>query len=78
MRGEVEKETPKKEMDNRRIFMTSHMTYCAVAYNENDVKYLHNEHLDRIDNFSDFYHSLVHMDHLVPVKCKKKFTARQI
>ena len=26
MRGEVGKETPKKEMDNRRIFMTSLMT----------------------------------------------------
>ena len=53
--------------------MTSHMTFCAVPYSENGVKYLHNEHLDRIDNFSDFYHSLVHMDHLVPVKCKKKY-----
>ena len=30
MRGEVGKDTPKKEMDNRRIFMTSHMTLCVV------------------------------------------------
>ena len=27
MRGEVGKETHKKEMYNRRIFMTSHMTF---------------------------------------------------
>ena len=31
MRGEVGKETPKKEMVNRRIFMTSHMTLSAVS-----------------------------------------------
>ncbi len=30
MRGEVGKETPKKMMYNRRIFMTSHMTLFAV------------------------------------------------
>ena len=29
LRGEVGKETPKKEIDNRRIFMTSHMTLSA-------------------------------------------------
>ena len=30
MRGEVRKENPKKEIDNRRIFMTSPMTLSAV------------------------------------------------
>ena len=30
MRGEVVKETPKKEIDNRRIFMTSNMTLSPV------------------------------------------------
>ena len=30
MRGEVGKETTKKDMDNRRIFMTLHMTLSAV------------------------------------------------
>ena len=34
MREEVGKETCKKEMDNRRIFMTSHKTLFAVP-NEN-------------------------------------------
>ena len=29
MRGEVGDETPYKVMDNRRIFMTSHMTLSA-------------------------------------------------
>ena len=29
MRGEVGKKTPKQEMDNRRIFVTSHMTLFA-------------------------------------------------
>ena len=31
MRGEVGKETPKKEMDDRRIFMTSHMTFFNTS-----------------------------------------------
>ena len=31
MRGEVGKETPKKEMDNRRVFMTSHMTLSSFS-----------------------------------------------
>ena len=35
MRGEVGKETPKKEMDNRRICMTSHMTLSAVSFLHN-------------------------------------------
>ena len=30
MRGEVGKETPKNEMDNKRILMTSHITLSAV------------------------------------------------
>ena len=30
MRGEVGKKTPEKEMDNGRIFMTSHMTLSAI------------------------------------------------
>ena len=29
MKGEVRKETPKQAMDNRRIFMTSHMILSA-------------------------------------------------
>ena len=33
MRGEVGKDTPKKEMDNRRIFMTSNMTLWKVPAN---------------------------------------------
>ena len=32
MRGEVGKETPKKEIDNRRIFMTSHITLSTVPF----------------------------------------------
>ena len=28
--GEVGKETPKKEMDNKRIFMTSYMTLSII------------------------------------------------
>ena len=32
MRGEVGKETPQKEMDNKRIFMTSHMTLSTVPF----------------------------------------------
>ena len=31
MRGEVGKETHKKEMDNRRIFMTSHITLFSAS-----------------------------------------------
>ena len=35
MRGEEGKETPKKEMDNRRIDMTTHMTLSAVRLYNN-------------------------------------------
>ena len=31
MAGEVGKETPKKQMDNRRFFMTSHMTLFSAS-----------------------------------------------
>ena len=34
MRGKVEKENPKKEMNNRRIFMTSHMTFSRASQKE--------------------------------------------
>ena len=36
MRGEKGKETPKKELDNRRIFKTSHMPLFAVPNSELD------------------------------------------
>ena len=38
MRGEVAKETPKKEMDNRRIFMTSTMTLFAFPTYKNVMR----------------------------------------
>ena len=33
MRGELGMETPEKEMDNRRISMTSHMTISTYPHN---------------------------------------------
>ena len=35
MRGEVGKETPEKEMDKKRIVMTSHMTLSDVPFYKN-------------------------------------------
>ncbi len=44
MRVEVEKETPKKEMDNRRIFMTLHMTLLTVPCKSQTFLIVSNEH----------------------------------
>ena len=40
MRREVGEETTKKEMDNRRIFMTLHMTLFTVPVVSNATAYL--------------------------------------
>ena len=40
-RGEIGIETPKKTMDNRRIFMTSHMTLSSALETTNLIRNCH-------------------------------------
>ena len=47
MRGEVGKKIPIKEMDNRCIFMTSHMTLSSAEKDDVFLIYIYIQTIDR-------------------------------
>ena len=51
VKGKVERETPIEQMDNRRIFMKSHMTLSAYTVTINFIPFT----IRGIDKVNEFY-----------------------